>query len=161
MKNCNSPKDVEQIQQFIGLCNYYRCFIYLFSDLTSPLQNSKRRIYNLGRARSVKMFLTFSNKLYALPLTYPKKEGTYILDTDASDSGISGVLSQVQEGCERVICYGSKKLSKTQRNSCVTRRELLAAITFITKYQHYLLGHSFILRTDHGRLRWLFGFKEP
>ena len=64
---------------------------------------------------------------------------TYLLDTDALDSEVSGVLDQVQNGCERVICYGSKKLSKTQRNYCVTRRELLAAITCIAESRHYIL----------------------
>ena len=29
-------------------------------------------------------------------------------DTDASDSEVRGVLGQEQDGCEWVICYGSK-----------------------------------------------------
>ena len=28
-------------------------------------------------------------------------------------------------------------------------------------FRHYLLGKKFLLRTDHGSLRWLFGFKDP
>ena len=163
VKNWNPPKDVKQIQQFIGLCNYYRRFIYGFSDLASPITElTKKDVPFRWSEECQNAFDLLKQALCSAPiLAYPKNEGTYILDTDASDSGVSGVLSQVQEGCERVICYGSKKLSKTQRNYCVIRRELLAAITFITEYRHYLLGHSFILRTDHGSLRWLFGFKEP
>ena len=84
-----------------------------------------------------------------------QERSTYLLDTDALDSEVSGVLDQVQNGCGRVICYGSKEFSKTERNYCVTRCELLAAITFISEYQHYLLEHSFNLRTDHGCLRWI------
>ena len=161
VKNWNPPKDVKQIQQFIGLCNYYRRFIYGFSDLASPITElTKKDVPFRWSEECQNAFDLLKQALCSAPiLAYPKNEGTYILHTDASDSGVSGVLSQVQEGCERVICYGSKKLSKTQRNYCVTRRELLAAITFITEYQHYLLGHSFILITDHGSLRWLFGFK--
>ena len=155
VKNWNPPKDVKQIQQFIGLGNYCRCFIYGFNDLASPVTELTKKDVRFRWSKECQnAFDLLKQALCSAPiLTYPKNEGTYILDT--------GVLSQVQEGYERVICYGSKKLSKTQRNYCVTRRELLAAITFITEYQHYLLGHSFILRTDHGRLRWLFGFKEP
>ena len=34
----------------------------------------------------------------------------FILDTDASDHSIGAVLSQVQDGAERVISYGSYHL---------------------------------------------------
>ena len=39
---------------------------------------------------------------------------------------MGAVLSQVQDGHERVIGYYSKTLSNAERNYCVTRRELLA-----------------------------------
>ena len=60
-----------------------------------------------------------------------------------------------------MIAYGSKVSSKSERNYCVTRRELLAVVHFIRQYRHYLLGRKFELRTDHGALAWLFKFKEP
>ena len=43
----------------------------------------------------------------------------------------------------------------------VTRRELLAVITFMNYFRHFLLGQKFLLRTDHGSLRWIFEFKDP
>ena len=64
-------------------------------------------------------------------LAYPNKEGTFVLDTDASLHGVGGVLSQIQEdGQEKVISYASKNLSKTQENYCTTMRELLASVVF-------------------------------
>ena len=81
---------------------------------------------------------------------------------DASDTGIGGVLSQLDEdGRERVIAYGSKLLTKPERRYCVTRRELLAMVTFIQQYRPYLVSQKFTLRTDHGSLTWLMSFKEP
>ena len=67
---------------------------------------------------------------------------------------------QIQDGQERVIAYGSKVLSKEERNYCVTRRELLAVVYFIKHYRHYLVRRKFLLRIDHGALTWLFMFKE-
>ena len=58
----------------------------------------------------------------------PIPEGKFILDTDASNAGIGGVLSQNQDGQEKVIGYVSKMLSKPERNYCVKRRELLAVV---------------------------------
>ena len=76
------------------------------------------------------------------------------MDTDASDTGIGAVLSQVDEnGRERAIAYGSCLLSKQERRYCVTRRELLAVVVFTRQFRPYLLGH--------GSLTWLRNFKEP
>lgn len=83
-----------------------------------------------------------------------------ILDTDASDVGIGAGLSQVQHGRERVLAYGSRKLSKTEQNYCTTRRELLAVVDFTSYFCQYLLGRHFTVRTDHSRLWWLTKIKE-
>ena len=74
-------------------------------------------------------------------LSFTLDEGQYILDTDASLYGIGAVLSQIQNGEEKVISYGSKTLSKSQRNYCVTKRELLSIVTFVREFRHYLFGH--------------------
>ena len=65
-------------------------------------------------------------------LGYPSSDGLFILDFDASNTGIGAVLSQFQDGDEKVISYASKILSRTQQNYCVTRRELLAVVEFVT-----------------------------
>ena len=94
-------------------------------------------------------------------LPFPEYSLPFILDTDASGTGVGAVLSQVQEGEERVIAYASRTLTKQKRRYCVTKRELLAVVTFVRHFRHYLLGCTFELRTDHGSLTWLQNFKEP
>ena len=66
--------------------------------------------------------------VYAPVLGYPNITLPYILDTDASAMGIGAVLSQVQEGKERVTAYYSKTLAPPECNYCVTRQELLAVM---------------------------------
>jgi hypothetical protein len=92
-------------------------------------------------------------------LGYPNKHGKFVLDTEASGYAMGAVLNQMQGGLERVICYGSKTLSSAERNYCVTRRELLAVVTFVRKYRHYLYGKKCTVRTDHSCLQWLMNFK--
>ena len=95
-------------------------------------------------------------------LAYPNFQRPFILDTNASDTGIGGVLSQLDEdGRERVIAYNSRLLSKQERQYCVTRRKLLAVVAFVQHYRPYLICQKFTLRTDHGSLIWLKNFKEP
>ena len=94
-------------------------------------------------------------------MAYPLDEGGYFLDCDASGYAIGGVLSQMQDGVERVMAYGSKMLNKAERNYCVTDKELLSLRYFVEYYRQYLLGRKFTVRTDHRALVYLFSFKEP
>ena len=94
-------------------------------------------------------------------MAYPEDHGDVILDTDACDSSIGAVLSQIQDGRLRVIAYGSRTLNKAEKNYCITDKELLAVLYFIEYYRKYLLGRTFTVRTDHQVLIWLFSLKEP
>ncbi len=85
----------------------------------------------------------------------------YIVDTNTSNQAIGAVLSQVQDGEYKVIMYGYKSFSGSQRRWCTTRRELFVIIHFATvKFSYYLLGQEFILRTNHSLLRWLDSFHD-
>ena len=86
-------------------------------------------------------------------LAYPIPGEEFVLDTDASGFAVGAVLSQVQEGKERVLAHGSRSLTKQERNYCVTRKELLAIMYFVKKYHHYLYGAHFRIRTDHRPLK--------
>ena len=87
--------------------------------------------------------------------------GDFILDMDASDIGIGGTIHQIQGEQENVIAYASRSLNKTEKNYCITEKELLAVRYFIQFYWQYLLGRHFRVRTDHQTLICLFCLKEP
>ena len=163
VKNWKEPTNVKGIQQFIGFCNYYRQFIQNFSERATPLTRLTRKDIPFDWCTRCQLaFEDLKNALCTAPvLAYPRDDCEYILDTDASDVGVGSVLSQIQEGKERVVAFASKKLNRTQQRYSVTRRELLAMVTFTHHFRHYLLGKKFLLRTDHGSLRWLFNFKDP
>jgi hypothetical protein len=93
-------------------------------------------------------------------LTYALDSGQFILDTDASLYGMGAVLSQIQNGEEKVVCYASKTFSESQRKYCTTKRELLAVRTFVSAFRTYLVGQHFKIRTDHASLLWLLSFKQ-
>jgi hypothetical protein len=92
-------------------------------------------------------------------LGYPWPGKKFSIDMDASNTGMGGVLSQVQEGQEHVAAYYSRILSKAKRNYCVTQKELLAIVK--TEYFHkYLLEQELYLCTNHPGLTWLLNFKN-
>ena len=80
---------------------------------------------------NIRIFLWVLMVVSSPVLAYPNYDLTYILYTDASLCGIGAVLSQVDKtGTEHVIAYGSKTLSKTQKNYFTAMREVLAAVIF-------------------------------
>ena len=84
-----------------------------------------------------------------------------MLDTDYSGNAIGGVLSQKQDGKERVILYSAQKLLPREKNLGSTKGGLLAALHFIVKWKYYLQHRRFLLRTDHQSLKWLYSMEEP
>ena len=158
-----TPHSVKAVRAFLGLTGYYRKFIREYASIAVPLTDlTKKGVKFAWNGDAQGAFEYLQQQLVSAPiLGYPNKEGGFILDTDASGCSIGCVLSQLQEGVERVIAYGSKKLSKSERNYCVTRRELLSIVWFMEHFKHYLIGRPFLVRTDHNSLRWLFSFKEP
>ena len=158
------PSSKRETQQFLGFASYYRRFVKDFARIARPLHRLTERTASFVWTEECQTaFDELRRCLTSTPvLAYPNFDRPFILDTDASDVGIGAVLSQVDEdGQERVIAYGSRSLTKTERRYCVTRRELLAVVVFTRQYRSYLMGEMFLLRTDHGSLTWLKNFKEP
>ena len=149
------PSTVTEVRSFLGLSSYYRKFIKDYSKIAKPLFDltKKDKVFKWDDLCEIS-FQQLKTRLITAPvLAYPQAEGSeFILDTDASAYAIGAVLSQVQDGKERVIAYGSRCLDNPERNYCVTRREMLVVVYFTKYFKHYLLGRVFKLRTDHGSL---------
>jgi len=53
------------------------------------------------------------------------------------------------------------KRNESQRKYCTTYKELLAVVTFVKQFRHYLWGQHLKVRTDHASLIWLKNLKNP
>lgn len=157
------PKCVREVRSFLGTVSYYRKFIRGFATIAKPLHRlTEKEMKFIWTEECQQAYTQLKRALVTSPvLVYPNAEKPYILDTDASGFGIGGVLSQQQEDGEHPICYFSRTLSKTERQYCVTRRELLAVVEAVKHFHHYLYGAEFLVRTDHGALNWIRRFKNP
>ena len=82
------------------------------------------------------------------------------MDTDTSNFGLGGVLSQIQNDVEHVVAYCSRALRPSQKRYCTTKREMLAAVSICMQFCSYLCGAKFTHQTDHKSLVWLHHFKD-
>ena len=118
-----TPSSKRETQRFLGFASYYRRFVKDFAHIARPLHRLTERTASFVWTDECQdTFNQLRQCLCSAPvLAYPDFSRPFILDTDASDVGIGAVLSQEDgEGCERVIAYGSRLLSKAERRYCVT-----------------------------------------
>ena len=111
------PRNVSELRSFLGLASYYRRFIKDFAKIAVPLHRLTEKNKPFVWSEScLEAFNELKRELTNHPiLAYPDFNKKFILDTDASDYGIGGVLSQVEGNEERVIGYASRSLTKPER----------------------------------------------
>ena len=161
------PKNVKQVRSFLGMTNYYRKFIQNYAHKSEALHGLLRKGKKFRwEQEEQKAFADLKASLTSPPvMAFPRDEGQFILDTDASAYAIGGVLSQMQknddgEWEERVIAYASRRLSDREQRYCARRRELLAIVEMVKHFHTYLRGPRFVIRTDHASLRYVKTLKE-
>lgn len=157
------PTSVKEVRSFLGLAGYYRRFVKDYASIAAPLHELTKKDRSFVWSGETQLaFETLRSALTSPPvLAMPLDIGDFILDTDASDRANGSVLSQVQDGQERVIAYASRILDKREVNYCITRKELLSIVYSLKHFRQYLLGRHFKVRTDHAPLTWLHHTPEP
>ena len=151
------PKNGREVRRFLGLASYYRKFIPDFAKIAVPLYYlTKKNVRFKWDDLCQKSFKTLIESLISPQvLAYPKFDLPFVLTTDASGIGLGAVLSQVQDGEERVICFSSRALKAAEKNYSTIERELLAIVWATQLFRPYLYNSVFTIVTDHNPLVYL------
>ena len=162
-----SPRKIVELQSFLGMVGYYRKFIPDYAEVAAPLVKLLRKgekwVWTTECQAAVD---TFKDALTSAPvLCMPDYTKQFIVQTDASMVGISGVLSQryTDDGGnidDKPVAYVSRTLKRHENNYSVTHLELLAVMWSLKKYRHYIQGNKFLLQTDHIALQSIRHTKE-
>lgn len=165
------PQNADDVRQFLGFAGYYRKFIDNFSKVARPLNDllggngSKRK----GKRKLVtekpwcwadeqqEAFDTLKCLLTQPPiLGYVRPNLPLELHVDASMDGLGAVLYQEQDKVKRVIAFGSRGLTKPEKNYSAFKLEFLALKWAITeKFKDYLYGVEFVVYTDNNPLTYI------
>ncbi|KAK3569659.1 hypothetical protein QTP86_002643 [Hemibagrus guttatus] len=152
----HAPSTVQELQCFLGFANFYRRFIRNYSSVAGPLTSLLRRqpkkLSWMDQACTA--FLQLKERFTTAPiLRHPDPELPFVVEVDASCSGLGAVLSQWhgKPGKLHPCAFYSRKLTAAERNYDVGNRELLAIKVALEEWRHWLEGarHPFQVLTDH------------
>ncbi|KAL1269106.1 hypothetical protein QQF64_031395 [Cirrhinus molitorella] len=156
------PQTLKELQRFLGFANFYRRFIRNFSMVAAPLtsmtkQRTKRLIWTPEAKRS---FEDLKRRFTSAPiLHHPDPDRPFIVEVDASNTGVGAILSQRHGTPAKMFpcAFFSRKLTTAERNYDVGNRELLAMKLALEEWRHWLEGatHPFTILTDHKNLEYL------
>ena len=151
------PKDKNELRSFLGLCSYYRKFIFNFAKLVFSLHElTHKDIEYLWTESHQQIFDTLKSLFVQNPiLKHPNFDYPFIIHTDACDIGIGAVLRQVIDNEEHVVQFISRTLQPEERKWCVREKEALAIIWAFQQFKPYISGSRFQVQTDHHSLKWL------
>ena len=163
VRDCPIPKNVKQVQSFLGLASYYRRFVPQFAKIVQPLTKLVRKDQKfIWQQEQDEAFHLLKHKLVTSPiLSYPDLTKPFLLQTDASNEAVGAVLAQKDdEGREHPVAFLSRSLTNTERNYSTTEKECLALLYACQTFRHYLYGSEVTVITDHAPLQWLQNNKD-
>lgn len=157
------PKNVQELQAYLGLLNYYHRFLPDVSTVLAPLHEllKKGHVWRWG-TRQQEAFeeskkLLHSNQV----LIHYDAKLPLVLSCDASGVGLGAVLSHIlPDGTERPVSMASRSLSNAERNYSSIDREACAIMFGLRKFHKYLFGRRFKIITDHKPLIYLMSEKK-
>ncbi|KAK3518632.1 hypothetical protein QTP70_006074 [Hemibagrus guttatus] len=156
------PTTVRELQRFLGFANFYRRFIRNYSSvagpLTSLLRGKPKRLAWMDQARAA--FQQLKNCFTMAPiLRHPHPDLPFVVEVDASSSGLWAVLSQChgEPGKLHPCAFYLRKLTAAEANYDMGNWELLSIKAALEEWRHWLEGvrHPFQVLTDHRNLEYL------
>lgn len=153
-------KTISELRSILGMFGYYQCYIDNFSTVFSPLTNalkgSPSSKASIKWSKQMQEAIEKGSKLLAHSvLTIPIESDEFLLETDASDSTVAGILHVKRNGLWVPVEFVSKKLSGAEKNWPVREKEAFAIVFSLRKFDCYLRTRKFLVHTDHQSLKWL------
>ncbi|GJZ33590.1 RNA-directed DNA polymerase [Tanacetum coccineum] len=148
------PQSVHDIQSLHGLVSFYRRFIKGFSTIIAHIiECLKGGTFKWGKEAQKSFELIKENVTQAPVLSLPNFDKLFEVECDASNVGISAVLSQEN----RPIAFFSENLSDSRQKYSTYDKEFYAIVRALDHWSQYLLSKPFTLYSDHEALKFING----
>jgi hypothetical protein len=153
------PKTVKQIQSFLGFANFYRRFVYAYSNITIPLTRlTKKTVTWNWDTKCQNAFEALKTAFTEAPILHHfDPELPRVVETDASDYAVAAILSHLLPSGElKPVAFLSRSLQQAELNYDTHDKELLAIFEAFSDWRHYLEGSEepIDVVTDHKNLEY-------
>ena len=158
IREFEDPKNKKRLQQILRVCNFYRRFYIRYHHLTEPFRELlKKDISSCWEHKHSLAFTELKNNFIdVVCLKHILPDKVFMVQTDACDTGIAGVLYQIDDSNDpRIISIVSRYLTDAETKYTTTEKELLAIVYTVYKLRYYLIGTEFVIVTDHKELTFL------
>ena len=138
-----APRNIKEVQKFLGLTNYYKRFIKDFARIAIPLYILVRKEQKWKwKKEQEKAFGKLKVVFTTEPvLAIPDIDREMRVEVNASDYTTGGVLStKYKNEKQRPVAFISKSLNTMERNYEIHDKEMLAIIRCLEAQRHYLEG---------------------
>jgi len=147
-----TPQNCKQLRGFLGLTGFYRKFVANYALIAAPLTDLLKKDAFIWSSIAQDAFEKLKKAMVEAPvLALPNFEEAFVLETDASGTGMGAVLCQNGHP----ICYYSRKFCPKMLNASTYVRQLCAITSAVKKWRPYLLGRKFLIYIDQRSLREL------
>ena len=151
------PKNLRQLQSFLGVTNFYRHFIHHYTHKCKPLLELLKKDvhYEWTPARQAAFDVLKAEFTKEGFLIHPDRSKQFILTTDASDFALGGVLSQDDgKGEVRPVGFYSRSLNSSEINYGNPDKELYAIKESLAHWRHLLIDTEIpiLIRCDNRNL---------
>lgn len=130
LKEYPKPTCINELRAFLGFAGYYRRFIRHFAMIAEPLfqllKHDQKFVWNSAQDEAFSTLIAAIEK--DAVLAHPRFDQPFIVDADASETGLGGILSQVVEGMEKPVAFISRKLQPAEQKWHIREKEALAVI---------------------------------
>ncbi|GBG66760.1 hypothetical protein CBR_g68746 [Chara braunii] len=149
------PRCTMDVRSFMGLVGYYQRFVESYSKVAAPLsrlQSPKVPFEFDDAARDAFTMLKAAMQAAPTLRIYDPTLPTQVT-TEASRYGIGAVLEQCHEDGWHPVEYFSQKVPLVNTLDDTRKKELLAFVTVLKRWRHFLLGRRrFKWNTDNNLL---------
>jgi hypothetical protein len=153
------PRKVKDVQSFLGFCNFYRRFIHAYADIALPLAHLTRKGQQWNFTEEYRSaFNELKSTFNSAPiLSHFILDAPLIVETDASDYAIAGIISTITPDNDiHPIAFYSRTLCDAKLNYDTHDKELLAIWQAFMTWRKYLEGslNPIDVVTDHKNLEY-------